>query len=100
MKAKLIRSPNYVEYGVTSDCLLSQREASSVLGYIQLSCWPRWSHGKPQSTQAIAKITGCSPQLDRGVPLQEQHSHNSLNMKKLRGYLYRGLHSYVLVSLL
>lgn len=28
------------------------------------SCWPKRCHGNCQTTQAIAEVTGCSPQTD------------------------------------
>lgn len=99
MKAKLMRSPNHGECRVTTGCFLSQKEAS----------FSSWLHSVELLAKvvlwkspilAVAKISGCSPQPDRGVLLPGQHSQNSLNMKKLRGYLYGGLHSYILVSLL
>ena len=33
------------------------------MDYIELSCWPKGSHGNPHP-QAVAKIIGCSPQTD------------------------------------
>lgn len=39
------------------------------LGCIQLSCWSRWSRGNPQTSQAVAKPTGFSPQTASLAPL-------------------------------
>lgn len=39
------------------------------LGYDQLSCYPTGSCGYPLTTQAIAKIINCSPQIDGKAPL-------------------------------
>lgn len=32
------------------------------MGYILFSVWPKRSHMTPQTSQAIAKTIGCSPQ--------------------------------------
>lgn len=29
--------------------------------YIELCCWSKGFHGKPQTTQTVAKTTGCFP---------------------------------------
>lgn len=50
--------------------LLSSNEASSPriwLGIIE--CWPKVFHGYPQTTQAVAKTIGYSPQNDSKAPL-------------------------------
>lgn len=39
------------------------------LDHIQLSCWPKGSHGDLQTTQTVAKTPSCSPQTDREAPL-------------------------------
>lgn len=33
-------------------------------GYIKLICWPRWSHGNPQTAQATAKAIDYSLQTE------------------------------------
>lgn len=41
------------------------------LGYIQLSCWQKGSHGNSQTTQAVTKTKGCFTKTDSGVQLPE-----------------------------
>jgi hypothetical protein len=40
--------------------LYSGEVSSGGLGYIHLSCWPKGSHGNPQTTQAMGKTIGYS----------------------------------------
>ena len=39
------------------------------IGYIQLSCWPKGSHGNSQTTQAVVRTIGCSSQTDGKAPV-------------------------------
>lgn len=43
------------------------------LGDIQLSHWPKGSHGNPQTIQAVAKTIGCAPHTDS--PIGEGNTH-------------------------
>lgn len=50
------------------------------LGYVQLGCWPKGSHGNSQAIHAIAKTVGCSLQTDSKAHRWRQHPHNLLVM--------------------
>lgn len=60
--------------------LLSPNEACSSGVGLDLSYWPNGSHGKLQTTQAVAKAISCSSQTERNTLLLK--THNSLDMEK------------------
>lgn len=57
----------------------------SLLGvsYIKQSCWPTWPHGNSQTTQAITKAIGYSPEMMVRPCCLRQDLHNSLNKEVL-----------------
>ena len=65
-----MKSPHNRGDGAPADHLLSINKVSSTgTGHIQLSCWPKGSHGNLQTTRAIATKVGCSPEMDSKAPL-------------------------------
>jgi len=56
MKPMLMRSPNDEVSGTPAGP--QTKLPVTELGFIQLSCWPRESHGNPQTMQAVARIMG------------------------------------------
>lgn len=63
MKIMLIKSPNNGGDRIPTVQLLSP------LSYLQLSCWPKGSHGNPQTTQAIDSILDRFPYTDSNTLL-------------------------------
>ena len=48
------------------------------MGCIQFSHWSNGPHGKPQTSQAIAKVIGYSPQTDsEALPVAKDNSYIS-----------------------
>lgn len=49
---------------------------------LQLSCWPKGPHGNPQTTPAVVKAVGCTPQANVRLHCWRQYLHSTLNMEK------------------
>jgi len=95
-KEKALKEDPRIRYSLVPILRSTLKEAG--LNCIQLTYWPRDSHGNPQTTQAIGKTMSYSSQTDSSAPFLRttQHSENEEVLLVPTWNFY----SYVLMSLL